>query len=489
MIVVIHSAGKSFKGLATYLTHDPEAKTEERVAWTHTLNLAHDDVPSAVDEMLWTARSAELLKQEAGLRGGGRATENATKHVSLSWARDETPTREHILETADKFLQHMKWHEHQAVLVAHDDKEHAHVHMMINTVHPDTGLHLDDNFDKRRAQKWALGYEQENGAVHCPQRLKDMAEREEAPTRPAWTAFKDKEKEFVRDENALAAQLPTPINENEKENADIIKSGEKKLLKQFQRQERMDFFAEGKSEFTELRRAITREVRDEFRDRWADYYASAKSGADKESSAATKAQLVADQKVELEARRDAGCEKLRETRDAQYRMLLDYQFDLRHALSARHELGHDNGLFFQLLGEGKLRDRWDAFNPSLSDVSVMEDAKLTPVGAAKEKAENEEERPLSDAPSKSGERDGPSVASGIDKGAAIGSDLGLGFIFFFDKLVGGATSANSNARPQHTQAPAHNLFDGIIDEARKRQQAEREVADEEWRKNQRSYGE
>ena len=51
MIVKISGVGKSFKGLSTYLTHDPNAKTDERVAWTRTLNLANDHVPSAVDEM------------------------------------------------------------------------------------------------------------------------------------------------------------------------------------------------------------------------------------------------------------------------------------------------------------------------------------------------------------------------------------------------------------------------------------------------------
>jgi hypothetical protein len=42
VIVKIHSSGGSFKGLAQYLTHDPHAKTAERVAWTHTINCAHD---------------------------------------------------------------------------------------------------------------------------------------------------------------------------------------------------------------------------------------------------------------------------------------------------------------------------------------------------------------------------------------------------------------------------------------------------------------
>ena len=69
MIVKIQPSGKSFSGLANYLAHDPDqAKTAERVARTHTHNLASDDVPCAVNEMLWTARDAELLKQEAGIR-------------------------------------------------------------------------------------------------------------------------------------------------------------------------------------------------------------------------------------------------------------------------------------------------------------------------------------------------------------------------------------------------------------------------------------
>src|SRR3984957_5289002 len=121
MIVKILSSGKSFSGLSTYLTHDPEAETKERVAWTHTLNLANDHVPSAVDEMLWTARNAELLKQEAGIRAGGRATETPVKHLSLNWAPDERPTQQHMIGTTEDFLRHMHWDEHQAVLIAHTD--------------------------------------------------------------------------------------------------------------------------------------------------------------------------------------------------------------------------------------------------------------------------------------------------------------------------------------------------------------------------------
>ena len=142
MIVKISSSGASFKGLSTYLTHDPNANTDERVAWTHTHNLANDDVPSAVNEMYLTAENAELLKQEAGIRAGGRGTENPVKHVSLNWAPDDNPTREHMIETGKDFLQRMKWDEHQAVFVAHDDKSYKHVHIMIRIVLPETDVRV-----------------------------------------------------------------------------------------------------------------------------------------------------------------------------------------------------------------------------------------------------------------------------------------------------------------------------------------------------------
>ena len=67
----------------------------------------------------------------------------------------------------------MNWQEHQAILVAHDDKRYPHVHVMLNAVHPETGLQLNDGFEQRRAQAWALDYEREQGHIHCEQRLKN----------------------------------------------------------------------------------------------------------------------------------------------------------------------------------------------------------------------------------------------------------------------------------------------------------------------------
>jgi hypothetical protein len=59
MIVKIMSRGRSFKGVANYVLHDPKEKTSERVGFIHTRNLALDDALSAVNEMYLTANYAE----------------------------------------------------------------------------------------------------------------------------------------------------------------------------------------------------------------------------------------------------------------------------------------------------------------------------------------------------------------------------------------------------------------------------------------------
>jgi hypothetical protein len=472
MIVRILSQGTSFKGLATYLTHDPNAKSAERVGWTHTLNLAHDHVPSAVDEMLWTARSAELLKQEAGIRAGGRATENEVKHVSLNWSPEEAPTREHMMETTDAFLRHMNWQEHQALLVAHEDKAHPHVHVMLNAIHPETGLRLDDNFERRRAQAWARGYEEENGRVFCEQRFRNAEEREAAPTRPVWMAFQKRQMEFEQQEMLRQGQAPIF---HEPENAGDANAAEWKKLKEMQRYERQVFFAEGKLEFSELRRSIYREVREEFRERWADLYAAQKSGEDAATVAALKRDLIADQKEELETRRDEACAELRESRDVRYRELLDDQRDTRHQMRWRQESGLDNTIFLSVVGQRHANDD----RPIPSFRAVADEAALRP-------AADHDMQPETFAVPRS---DRAGIKSGTDVGASIATGLGFGLLSILSGVADGLTGSAPEAPPKRTEPePRVNPFEGAFEDARRRQQIEEE-GDYEDRKKHRALWE
>jgi hypothetical protein len=474
MIVRIFSAGKSFKGLSEYLTHDPEAKTAERVGWTHTHNLTHDDVPSAVDEMLWTARNAELLKQEAGIRGGGRATENSSKHMSLNWSPEEAPSDEHMIKTSEDFLQSMGWHEHQAVFVAHRDKTYAHVHIMLNVVHPETGLALDNGFEQRRAQKWALEYEREQGHIYCEERLKNPADREQSPTRDAWFAFQENQKSFERDEKARRDRDEKMRHgENDEK---IARFSEWKILKEIQRDEREGFFAEGKIAFKELRSSVYREVREEFRDRWKFYYSMDKNDSDFAALDAMKAQLIADQKAVLAERRDAACGDLRTERDDAYRSLLNDQRDARSDLRQRQEAGLDN---MPHLAAMESRVRAEATRVEFREAAE----ELTSRGRMDERAE--EASPS--APFKIGEISaGPAFEN---LGGSIGTSVGFGFLSLVDTLLGVMEGPQPDTRPPPSERATAEAFQVAADEAYRRQETERANADREWQKHKELYRE
>jgi Relaxase/Mobilisation nuclease domain len=329
------SAGKSFKWLGYYLTHDPQAQTTERVAWTHTLNLANDNVAEAVNEMVWTYRGADWLKRQAGVSTGGSRLKNPVKHFSLNWHPSEQPDREHMLETVQKFLDHMGWDEHQAVIVCHTDK-HSHVHVMLNAVHPETGRSLDAGFEKRRASEWALAYEREHEHIFCAQRLLPKEEREPSPTREAWQKTKEAEREFERDEARRATQQPDYFQRHDPA---TWQAKEWEALKTHQREEREKFFADGKQAFKDVRNSVYREVRTEFRDEWKTWYQMRREGADPELLGTIKAGILERQNTELETRRDAACAQLRDDRNADYRQILLEQRMERADLRSRQEQG------------------------------------------------------------------------------------------------------------------------------------------------------
>lgn len=327
MIVKFAKAGTSFKGVMQYLTHDPDhADTSDRVAWTHTLNLTHDEIDAAVAEMRGTAFNADVLKAEHGI--GGRKVEKPVRHVSLNWHPSETPDKEAMIGAAQSFLKHMGWDEHQAILLAHDDKAYRHVHLVVNAIHPETGRKLDDGFERRRAQAWALAYEQAHGKIFCEERLKPVAEREQGPPRPAWMVIRDIPQEAVGDDYL-----------SRHEQRLVMERQEWKLLKDLQRAERLEFFESGKELYRGINRTIYRQVREEFRPEWASYYAAKREGIDGEQLSELRAELIERQRDVLQERRDEAITEQRDLRDIVYRELLDRQKDERGDLANRQELG------------------------------------------------------------------------------------------------------------------------------------------------------
>lgn len=327
--------GKSFKGVMLYLMHDPEhATSSERVAWTHTLNLANDEVEAALQEMLTTAENAGLLKAD-GI--GGRKVEKPVKHFSLNWHPSESPDREAMIAAVHSFLKHMGWEEHQAIAICHTDKPYRHVHVVLNAIHPETGLKLDDGFERRRAQAWALAYEQAHGKIFCEERLKPAAAREPAEPRPAWMENKQQSGRAVEAERAGEAFDNSYMSREE--NRRVLERREWEILKELQRNERLAFFEDGRTVYRELSSAIYRQVREEFRGEWASYYAARREGLDADALKEMRTELLARQHDVLEERRGDALAEKRAERDLEYRDLLDAQKEERAELIDRQELG------------------------------------------------------------------------------------------------------------------------------------------------------
>lgn len=179
--------GHSFKGSMAYYLHDKRQEgaaehpqTADRVAWTETRNLATDGAHTATRIMIATARQADELKAAAGIANTGRkATAGAVFAFSLAWHPDEAGgiDRAEMVKAADHALQVLGLDHLQAVLIAHQDTKHPHVHVVVNRVNPETGRMETIQRPKVIAlDKWADRYERERGNIVSPNRARKYDE-------------------------------------------------------------------------------------------------------------------------------------------------------------------------------------------------------------------------------------------------------------------------------------------------------------------------
>ena len=63
---------------------------------------------------------------------------DALCHYELAWPPGERPTRPQWTDCALHTLRELGYQDHQYMVVAHDDKKHFHIHIMLNKVHPET---------------------------------------------------------------------------------------------------------------------------------------------------------------------------------------------------------------------------------------------------------------------------------------------------------------------------------------------------------------
>jgi len=393
VIIRIEASGGSFLGAGKYYLHDKLTaeradaaqlgegvavlgQSDERVWFTDTRNTLNTDPEHALEEMWRTAEDQAYLKMQAGVKRGGRVCEDPVKTISLSWHKDDTPTPEHMVSSADAFLKHMGWDNHQAVYVGHSDTEHRHIHIILNRVDHETGRTLDDFRERKRAQSCALSYEKEHDNVRCEERELRAAQREQRA--PELNGSKEIAPEATREQQA-AQPVRTPANDHLPHNVVMLArpqeqafkadeqvreqrdSQERAHLKAEQRAEREAFFKDGAKLFKATRHAVYDEVRKEYAPEWRLFYKDSKAAeksaeawsansvsralyfarsgrweeargafsdrdsvrdAVSEELAERKSDLKERQTDDLRDRQREACDVLREVRDVQYQELL-----------------------------------------------------------------------------------------------------------------------------------------------------------------------
>lgn len=140
--------------LADYIT---DARSDgARVEHVRLTNLDSDEVGPAVKEIAVTQ----------ALNTRSRADKNY--HLIVSFPPGERPTRAQLDNIEDTLCAAIGLADHQRISATHDDKDHFHMHVAINKVHPATYRNVDPSFDKLALMRTCIELEQRHGLAITP---------------------------------------------------------------------------------------------------------------------------------------------------------------------------------------------------------------------------------------------------------------------------------------------------------------------------------
>lgn len=253
MIPRIAKQGTSFKGAGLYYLHDKKALTNDRVAFTQTQNLPTDDPEMAMKVMAYTAMCHKEIKQAAGSASSKRKIQTTVYSYSLSWNPSEkksvqfnisagnidptpAPTFEEMIKAGLETLKSLGLHEHESVIVGHNDTSHPHIHVIVNRVHPETGIVNTHSFAKRKLSRWAENYEREQGQILCKKRVENNERRRNGE----YVKYKEdlKKAEYYRWQRERTNQAITQrqkdakvLEELQKQQRDELLNGKENLIK------------------------------------------------------------------------------------------------------------------------------------------------------------------------------------------------------------------------------------------------------------------
>tara|TARA_R110002072_G_scaffold243698_2_gene402891 strand:- start:7093 stop:8499 length:1407 start_codon:yes stop_codon:yes gene_type:complete len=275
MVPKIHAKGASFAGIAQYLLHDKDrATTSDRVAWTSTRNLISEDPHHAWKIMAATAMDADRLKANAGIKNTGRKSINSVLHLSLAWhpKEGESLIPEEMQRAANLAIKALGAEDRQVLIVAHNDEEQPHVHIVINRVSSEDGRMLPSSKEKLNLSKFAQTYEEERGEVLCEERVINNAARD----RGEYTRGEKDTPRHIYEQQASNDNRQVRHQQREKDRA---VGKRQRAIKDQQAKAWAKLQADQKQRGVELREQQKRNietakqrVRDEYKDPWRELF-------------------------------------------------------------------------------------------------------------------------------------------------------------------------------------------------------------------------
>ena len=150
-ITGVESAGHpiGWPALADYIA---DARSNgARVDYVRFTNLESVELGPAVAEMMFTQA------QNRRVRDGN------VYHMVVAFPHGEVPTRAQLDDIEDSLCAAIGLQSHQRMSAAHDDKDHFHIHIAINKIHPETLRCVTPYFDKKKLMSCCAELEVRHG--------------------------------------------------------------------------------------------------------------------------------------------------------------------------------------------------------------------------------------------------------------------------------------------------------------------------------------
>lgn len=159
MIAKDSGTGKSFIGLVRYLEHGKAGEHADRVEWSHGHNLWTNDMATA----------AVIMRESAAGNDNGRL-QKPVYHFSINWHPDESARvdKATALTIAQEALKDLGLEDHQALIVAHSDREHFHLHVVVNRHNEELGKAWNPDFTYIKLEKAMARLSLEHGFEVVP---------------------------------------------------------------------------------------------------------------------------------------------------------------------------------------------------------------------------------------------------------------------------------------------------------------------------------